>query len=148
MNRLYEQFVQRAFENVSRRSKQRIAVQEWHTLSLFSPGPKFKPDVIVWSGDSVTAIADAKYKRDFAMPPNSDMYQVITYGTVLDCGEVYLLYPQTEIDFEREFPIANSPIVVKTRKVDIASPNAVASAEALARSILAFGDPVVAVGAA
>jgi 5-methylcytosine-specific restriction enzyme subunit McrC len=78
MNRLYEQFVQRAFENVSQRSKQRIAVQEWHTLSPISRPPKFKPDVIVWSGDSVTAIADAKYKRDSAMPPNSDMYQVIT----------------------------------------------------------------------
>lgn len=139
MNRLYEQFVQRAFENVSPRSKQRIAVQEWHTLSRVSQGPMLKPDVIVWSGDRATAVADAKYKRDFAMPQNSDMYQVITYGTVLDCREVYLLYPQTEIDFEREFPVVNSLIVVKTRRVDIASPNAVANVEALARSILASG---------
>ncbi len=148
MNKLYEQFVQRAFENVSRRSKQRVAVQEWHTLSLISRAPMLRPDVIVWSGDSVTAIADAKYKRDFARPQNSDMYQVITYGTVLDCPDVYLLYPQTEIDSEREFLVVNSSIVVKTRQVDIASPNAVASAEALARSILVSGEPVIAAGAA
>ena len=148
MNRLYEQFVQRAFENVSRRNKQRIAVQEWHTLSRVTQGPMLKPDVIVWSGERATAVADAKYKRDFAMPQNSDMYQVITYGTVLDCRDVYLLYPQTEIDFEREFPVVNSSIVVKTRRVDIASPNAVANVEALARSILASGEPVVAAGAA
>jgi 5-methylcytosine-specific restriction enzyme subunit McrC len=148
MNKLYEQFVQRAFENVSRRSKQRVAVQEWHTLSLISRAPMLRPDVIVWSGDSVTAIADAKYKRDFAMPQNSDMYQVITYGTVLDCSDVYLLYPQTEIDSEREFPVFNSPIVVKTRQVDIASPNAVASAEALAKSILVSGEPVIDTGVA
>lgn len=31
--------------------------------------------------------------------------QVITYGTVLECPEVYLLYPQTEIDAERDFQV-------------------------------------------
>lgn len=148
MNRLYEQFVQRAFENVSRRSKQRIAVQEWHTLSLISRPPMFRPDVIVWSGERVTAIADAKYKRDFAMPQNSDMYQVITYGTVLDCPDIYLLYPQTEIDAERDFPVFNSPIVVKTRRVDISSPQAVENAEALARGILLSNKPATSVEAA
>jgi 5-methylcytosine-specific restriction enzyme subunit McrC len=148
MNRLFEQFVQRAFENVSRQSKQRIAVQEAHPLSLISGAPKIKPDVTVWSGDIVAAIADAKYKRDFAVPQNSDIYQVITYGTVLECPEVYLLYPRTEIDAERDFPVLNSPIVVKTRRVDIASPDAVTIAEALARSILVSGEPAVPVEAA
>jgi 5-methylcytosine-specific restriction enzyme subunit McrC len=148
MNRLFEQFVQRAFENVSRRGKRRVAIQEQCQLSVGINSPKIRPDVTVWSGDCVTAIADAKYKRDFAVPQNSDMYQVITYGTVLECPEVYLLYPQTEIDSERDFPVLNSPIVVKTRQVDIASPNAVAIAEALARSILVSGEPVVAVGVA
>jgi len=148
MNRLYEQFVQTAFTKVSRRSKRRVAIQEACQLSVSSSSPKIKPDVTVWSGDRVTTIVDAKYKRDFGAPQNSDMYQVITYGTVLDCPDVYLLYPQTEIDSDREFPVLNSPIVVNTRQVDIASPNAVECAEALAKSILLSGALVVVAGTA
>jgi hypothetical protein len=34
-------------------------------------------------------------------------------------------YPQTEIDSDREVPVLNSPIVVKTRQVDLSSFNAV-----------------------
>jgi 5-methylcytosine-specific restriction enzyme subunit McrC len=147
MNRLYEQFVQAAFINVSRRSKCRVAIQEPSALSVGLGSPKIKPDVTVWSAGGVAAVADAKYKKDFTAP-QSDIYQVITYGTVLNCPEVYLLYPQTEIDAEHDFPVLNSPIVVKTRQVDIAGPNAVTSAEALARNILAPCDPIAVAGAA
>jgi 5-methylcytosine-specific restriction enzyme subunit McrC len=138
MNRLYEQFVQMAFLKVSRPSKHRVATQESSPLSSSTPSPKIRPDVKVWSGDRVAAIADAKYKRDFAAPQNSDMYQVITYGTVLECPEVYLLYPKTEIESERDIAVLNSPIVVKTRRIDISSPKAVEEAEALAKDVV-FG---------
>jgi 5-methylcytosine-specific restriction enzyme subunit McrC len=148
MNRLFEEFVETAFLNASQHSDRRVTRQGSTQLSLSTGAPKIKPDVTVWSADRVVAIADAKYKGGYATPPNADMYQVIAYGTVLDCPEVYLLYPQTEIEAERDFPVLNSPIVVKTRQLDISSSNAVACAEALAGSILASGEPIVAVGAA
>lgn len=148
MNKLYEQFVQTAFQKVSRRSVYRVDVQQESPLSFGTRVPKLRPDVTVWSGESVVAIADAKYKKDYATPPNADIYQVITYGTVLDCPEVYLLYPQTEIDVERDLAVINSSIVVRTRRVDIASSNAVESAEALAKSILLSGKPAAVAGAA
>jgi 5-methylcytosine-specific restriction enzyme subunit McrC len=136
MNRLYEQFVQTAFMKVSRRSKRRVTTQESSALSPSMGSPKIKPDVTVWSDASVISVADAKYKKDFAAPPNADIYQVIAYATVLDCTDVYLLYPQTEVDAEHDFEIINSSIVVKTRQVDIASPRAIENVEALAKSIL------------
>jgi 5-methylcytosine-specific restriction endonuclease McrBC regulatory subunit McrC len=147
MNRLFEQFVQRAFDNASHRSEYRVVAQETYSLSIRSHLPKIRPDVTVWSGERVVAIADAKYKRDLAAPQNADVYQVITYGTVLDCPNVYLLYPQTEIDAERDFPVLNSPIVVKTRQVNVASRNAVECTEALAKSILLSSIPEVVAGA-
>lgn len=139
MNHLFEQFVERAFLNVSRRGERRVVAQERTSLALGTGSPKIQPDVKVWSGDRVVAIADAKYKRDYAAPPNGDLYQVITYGTALACPEVYLLYPQTEIDAERDLQIINSPIVVRTRRVDIASPTAIENAEALAKSVVLSG---------
>ena len=148
MNRLYEQFVQTAFLKVSRRGKCRVVTQEPTPLSLSTASPKIKPDVTVWSGDRVVAIADAKYKRDYATPQNGDLYQVITYGTVLECPGVYLLYPRTEIDAERDLHVLNSSIVVKTRRIDIASSNAVESTEALTKSILVSSKAAAVGGAA
>jgi hypothetical protein len=80
-------------------------------------------------------VADAKYKRDEGGPQNPDIYQAIAYGTVLQCPDVYLLYPKTEIDSERDIVVLNSPIVVKTRRVDISSSQAVENAESLAEAI-------------
>ncbi len=66
---------------------------------------------------------------------------MIAYGTVLRCPHVYLLYPKTEVDSERDIAVLNSPIVVKTRRVDISSPQAVKEAEALARAVV-FGENI------
>jgi 5-methylcytosine-specific restriction endonuclease McrBC regulatory subunit McrC len=68
--------------------------------------------------------------------PNSDIYQVIAYGTVLQCADVFLLYPQTELDSEHDIDIINSPIVVKTRRIDISSSDCVENAEAVAENIV------------
>jgi hypothetical protein len=57
------------------------------------------------------------------------------YGTVLQCPDVYLLYPKTEIDSERDIAVLNSPIVVKTRRVDISSSQAIENAESVAEAI-------------
>ena len=136
MNLLFEQFVEKAFQSALRRNRLLIEAQKERPLSQGSGTPSVIPDITVRRGGEVVIIADAKYKRDESGPQNSDIYQVIAYGTVLQCSHVYLLYPKTEIESERDIAVLNSPIVVKTRRVDISSPQAVEAAESLARDLI------------
>ena len=135
MNLLFEQFVQKAFQMKLGRSRLAVQIQRPIPLSLTIGAPSVQPDITIRHGTEVAVIADAKYKKDENAPQNSDVYQVIAYGTVLQCSDVYLLYPKTEIDSERDIAVLNSPIVVKTRRVDISSPKAVENAESLAGEI-------------
>jgi 5-methylcytosine-specific restriction endonuclease McrBC regulatory subunit McrC len=137
MNLLFEQFIQKAFENVLRRGALRAEIQRSRRLSPNPVAPDIRPDVTVRDGADVVVIADAKYKRNEGGPRNLDIYQVIAYGTVLRCSETYLLYPQTEIDSEHDIPVLNSHILVKTRRVDISSKDITEKAEAVVRAILA-----------
>jgi 5-methylcytosine-specific restriction enzyme subunit McrC len=139
MNLLFEKFVQKAFARILRRGVMRPDIQRRRNLSLNVIAPLMRPDVVVCQGDAVVAVADAKYKRDEGGPRNPDVYQVITYGTVLQCDRVFLVYPTTEIDSEHDFPIINSPIVVKTRRVSISSEDCVRDVEAVAQKIVMDG---------
>lgn len=137
MNLLYEQFVQKAFITVLRRGRLRVEIQKQRKLSLNPAAPDIRPDVTVRAGTDTVVVADAKYKKDEGGPRNPDIYQVITYGTVLQCSEVYLLYPQTELDHEIDMEVINSPIVVKSRRIDISSRRAVENTESLVKEIVA-----------
>lgn len=148
MNLLFEQFVQKAFERTLQRGAMRVEIQRPRKLSLNPVAPDIKPDVVVRERESVVIIADAKYKRDEGGPRNPDIYQVITYGTVLRCDCVFLVYPATELDSEHDLPIINSPVVVKSRRVDISSKNCISDVEAVALEIVAAGIPATAVLAA
>jgi 5-methylcytosine-specific restriction enzyme subunit McrC len=139
MNRLFEDFVQKAFERVLSWGVMRPDIQGPRNLSPNPVAPFMRPDVVVREGEAVVVVADAKYKRDEGGPRNPDIYQVITYGTVLQCDRVFLVYPATELDSEHDFPIINSPIVVKTRRVDISIGDCVSDVEAVAREIVADG---------
>jgi 5-methylcytosine-specific restriction enzyme subunit McrC len=140
MNLLFEEFVQKAFENVVKRSPLRVEIQRSRRLSPNPVAPDIKPDVTARGGAKVVVVADAKYKKDEGGPRNPDIYQVIAYGTVLKCENVFLLYPQTEIDSEHDIPIVNSGLVVKTRRIDVSTGKMVENAESLARAILSqFG---------
>ena len=112
-----------------------MQIQKEMPLSLSIGAPNIKPDITVRRGAEIAVVADAKYKRDEGGPQNSDIYQAIAYGTVLQCPDVYLLYPKTEIDSERDIAVLNSPIVVKTRRVDISSSQAIENAESVAEAI-------------
>jgi 5-methylcytosine-specific restriction enzyme subunit McrC len=136
MNSLFEEFVQKAFEKTLSRGPMRSDIQGQHNLSFNRAAPLMRPDVVVREGDAAVVVADAKYKTDESGPRNPDIYQVIAYGTVLRCNRVFLLYPATELDSEHDFPIINSPIVVKTRRVDISSEDSVNDVEAVAREIV------------
>src|ERR1700733_2562890 len=136
MNTLFEEFVQQAFRSVLRYTTASASIQKPEPLSMNAVAPMIKPDVTIREQATVVSIVDAKYKRDAAGPRNPDIYQVVTYGTVLKCPRTYLLYPHTELDTEHDFPILNSPTVVPTRGVDISLPECVTAAETIARDIV------------
>jgi 5-methylcytosine-specific restriction endonuclease McrBC regulatory subunit McrC len=139
MNLLFEEFVQKAFEKTLSRGAMRPDIQRPRKLSFNTVAPLMRPDVVVRERNAVVVIADAKYKRDEGGPRNPDIYQVITYGTVLQCDRVFLVYPATEVANEHDFPIINSPIVVKTRRVDISAADCVSDVEAVVWEIVADG---------
>jgi 5-methylcytosine-specific restriction enzyme subunit McrC len=139
MNLLFELFVQKAFKKILSRGSMRPEIQRPRNVSLNTIAPLMRPDVVVREADAAVVVADAKYKRDEGGPRNPDIYQVITYGTVLQCDRVFLVYPSTELDSEHDFPIINSRIVVKIRRVDISTEDCVSDVEALAREIVADG---------
>jgi 5-methylcytosine-specific restriction endonuclease McrBC regulatory subunit McrC len=52
-------------------------------------------DVVVWDGERVVALYDAKYKSADGAPSHDDLYQMVTYCERLDIHEATLVYPQT-----------------------------------------------------
>jgi 5-methylcytosine-specific restriction enzyme subunit McrC len=137
MNMLFEEFIQQSFVNVARHGTLRVAIQKPEPLSTNMLAPVVRPDVTIRDRVKAVTIVDAKYKKDANGPGNPDIYQVIAYGTVLKCPRAYLLYPHTELDTQHEFPILNSQIVVRTRRVDISASDCVGSAETTAENIIA-----------
>jgi 5-methylcytosine-specific restriction endonuclease McrBC regulatory subunit McrC len=79
---------------------------------------------------------DAKYKRDAFGPQNSDMFQVIAYGTALRCFDTYLFYSETELAVDRVISVRNSPIVVNTKPVPVSGGDRVKSTEESVRKLL------------
>jgi 5-methylcytosine-specific restriction endonuclease McrBC regulatory subunit McrC len=136
MNTLFEEFVQQAFINVVRYTTASAAIQKPEPLSMNKVAPMVKPDITIRERATIVSIADAKYKRDAAGPRNPDIYQVVTYGTVLKCPRTYLMYPHTELVTEHDFRILNSPITVHTRRINIPIPDCVKATEAIAREIV------------
>jgi 5-methylcytosine-specific restriction enzyme subunit McrC len=148
MNLLFEQFVEKAFQSALKRSRLIVELQRARPLSLDTGAPDIKPDITVRRGTAVAVVVDAKYKRDEGGPRNPDIYQMIAYGTVLKCPDVFLLYPKTEIDSECDIAVLNCPIVVKTRRVDISSPQSVVNTESLAKRVLFGGNLALRCGVA
>jgi 5-methylcytosine-specific restriction enzyme subunit McrC len=135
MNKLFEKFVEQAFVMVGAKLGVEICPQKPEHLAD-SPFVRIYPDIIVACAGTTAAIVDAKYKRDASGPQNSDMFQVIAYGTALRCSDTYLFYPETELAVERTIPVRNSPIVVNTRRVAISGEDCIESAEDSVRAVL------------
>ncbi len=137
MNNLFEKFVEQACLRVGRRVGVDVQPQRSESLSHGDFVPNIQPDITVRSLGSVVAIIDAKYKRDSYGPQNSDLYQVISYGTALRCDQTYLFYPETELGHGRRIPVRNSNIVVNTVRVPVGGEDCVSQCEAVVQQILA-----------
>lgn len=136
LNKLFEKFVEQAFVSVGAKMDVEIHPQKPERFSDGQFVPMIQPDIVVACNGRTAAIIDAKYKRDAYGPQNSDIYQVLAYGTALRCDDTYLFYPETELAFDRTIPVINSPIVVNTRRVAISGADCVKSAEESVRAVL------------
>ena len=138
MNRLFEAFVSKAFEAVAGRLTNLTAhPQKAELLCQAKSGTVWiQPDVTICEGSRAIVIVDAKYKRPEGGPINPDLYQMIAYGTALQCNRAFLLYPATESALEETFEIRHSPITVHVRHIDIGHEECVPRAERVAEMIL------------
>ncbi|MBU1432533.1 McrC family protein [Myxococcota bacterium] len=106
MNRLFERFLER---HLRRAAPPGVRVEAQATAPdrfryeenpKLRPAPQIRPDFVLWQGDEVYAVADAKYKRYDQQPPSTaDLYQLTIYGLAYGLRApkaVLLLYPLPE----------------------------------------------------
>ena len=137
MNLLFEQFVAKAFSTMARSTCFTAQPQRSDLLSQ-PPSARIniRPDVTVRDGVRTAAVVDAKYKRSDDTLANYDVYQMIAYGTALQCPRTYLFYPATEWDLDALVEVRNSPIRIHVRRVDIGRSDCVSLVEQAARAVL------------
>lgn len=117
MNQLFEDFVTQAFLNAVRRTPLSALGQRRDYLSHYPI--RIKPDVTIRDGRDTLAVVDAKYKRVTDQYENHDFYQMLAYGTALQCSQTYLFFPATEIGSEGVAEMRNSPVTIAIRRIDI-----------------------------
>ncbi|MFF8618045.1 McrC family protein [Streptomyces sp. NPDC015350] len=94
MNKLFEDFVTVALREALREHGLTARLQDPHHLDLASL-VRMRPDLVVRTGNGRTpvAVVDAKYKIEKADGLlNADLYQALTYATVLGLREAHLVY--------------------------------------------------------
>ncbi len=94
MNRLFEDFVTVALREGLREHGLTARLQDLHHLDTAGL-VRMRPDLVVRTGDGRTplAVVDAKYKIEKADGLlNADLYQALTYATVLGLREAHLVY--------------------------------------------------------
>jgi len=138
MNELFESFVIEAFLRVTKGTEFSALVKRSCLLSEDRSdfAVPIIPDVRIVNGGTVVSIVDAKYKKiegDFA---NHDFYQVLSYGTALNCGRTYLFFPTTEYAIDGQVAVKNSSVTIDVRRVDISDRRCVELAEQAARRVL------------
>ncbi|MFE2261044.1 McrC family protein [Streptomyces griseosporeus] len=94
MNKLFEDFVTVALREALREHGLTARLQDPHHLDV-ARLVRIRPDLVVWTRDGRTplAVVDAKYKVEKADGLlNADLYQALTYATVLGLREAHLVY--------------------------------------------------------
>jgi len=121
MNNLFENFVTQAFlDNV-----QSYGLEVQPRNYLFEDrAVQIKPDLVLLENGRPIAVVDAKYKRiDDQNFKNFDVYQVVTYATVLGVDSAFLIYPLQETEESWTGRVTSSPISVSVQTVDFAQPD-------------------------
>jgi 5-methylcytosine-specific restriction enzyme subunit McrC len=134
MNELFEQFISAAFQVMGRKTRFMVVSQAPAYLSLYPV--RIRPDITIRAGHAVTAIVDAKYKRNFDVYDNPDVYQMLAYATALKCPRTFLVFPTSECDRAGPVEILNSPVTIEICRVDISDRECVSVAEQLAADVL------------
>ena len=139
MNELFERFVTEAFRRAARGTSFSILAQKAFSLSEQSSdfSVTIIPDVTIFGQGTVVSIVDAKYKRTDSGFANHDFYQVLAYGTALNCPHTYLFFPTSEYAKDGQIKVKQSPVTIDIRRVDITDDRCVQLVEEAARQVLA-----------
>jgi 5-methylcytosine-specific restriction enzyme subunit McrC len=121
MNRVFEDFVTTALGEAMRGYGGKLSAQLRRPLDR-NRELSIKPDLTWWDRSRCLAVADAKYKalKPSSMP-NADMYQMLTYCTVLNIHRGYLIYARDSGEQERTYEILNNDCLIEVRTLDVES---------------------------
>lgn len=130
MNRLFEEFLAFNLKKGARHKGYRLKIQEpqkYLLKNLNRPLFKMKPDMVLLdSQNRVVEILDTKWKlldKDEAKYgiSQSDIYQMIAYGTRYNCNRLTLIYPKQDkiSDKEIELKVQESDLIVRIVFVDL-----------------------------
>jgi 5-methylcytosine-specific restriction enzyme subunit McrC len=139
MNELFEKFVTESFVRAAKNSRFTVRPQGSYLLSEQRSDFSFTivPDITIFDRGTVISIVDAKYKKTENGFANQDFYQVLSYGTGLNCARTYLFFPTTEYARDGQVVVTHSPVTINIRRVDITDSRCVELVERLAGQVLA-----------
>jgi len=114
MYELFERFVTEAFQRAARGTSFSNLAQKNFSLSEQSSDfpVTIVPDVTVCGQGTVVSIVDAKYKRTDSGFANHDFYQVLAYGTALNCPYTYLFFPTSEYAKDGQIKVKQSSVMI------------------------------------
>jgi 5-methylcytosine-specific restriction enzyme subunit McrC len=130
MNRLFEEFLALRLKKSARRKGYRLKMQQpqkYLLKNLNRPLFKMKPDMVLLdSQNKVVEILDTKWKlldKDEAKYgiSQSDIYQMIAYGTRYNCNRLTLIYPKQDKinNKEIELKVQESGLIIRIVFVDL-----------------------------
>jgi len=134
-----KRFVTEAFVRVAQGTRFTVLPQRSYLLSEERSDFSITivPDVTVFDGGTIVSIVDAKYKKTESGFANQDFYQILSYGTGLNCARTYLFFPTSEYATDGLILVKHSPVTIDVRRVDIADSRCVELVEHAARQVLA-----------
>lgn len=128
MPSLFERFVERALRHQLGSAGLGVTGQD-RSYTLDTDGQvRLRPDLLIRRGQMPVGVADIKYKvwdATSGSPPNSDVYQALTYALATGLKRAHLLYVSGDVT-PAEFVIASAGKTVIAHTIDLSgSPTAI-----------------------
>jgi 5-methylcytosine-specific restriction enzyme subunit McrC len=147
LERVFEMHVTRGIvEGFAQSPSHMVAVQATHRVNepiADQPDLKIRPDLTIDCDGRTVLVIDAKWKRLPKNAETTDLYQVLSYGTLLGAQGVVLVYPGRRWSV-REYRFTHTPLrlMICTLQVGSTRPACLRSVRRLVRQI-APGKPGV-----
>lgn len=121
MSSLFERVIEHGLRQAARAHGLHVPAQRNHPLD---DGGRVvvRPDIVIKRGETVVAVADAKYKIEQPSGyPNADVYQALVYARRFGLSTAHLLYAKGEAAAER-IEVPSVGVTVHRRVVDMSLP--------------------------